>query len=394
VFRLHGVPASIVSDRDPRFTSQFFSELCALLGVSQDMSTAFHPQSDGQTERMNRTLEDMLRHYVSPTQTDWNEHLSMVEFAYNNARQESTQETPFFLNYGFHPLSPIDLMLRPVRTPQHGDTPARLPDSRRARRALARDKCDDCKVPAAGRFSANMQEVWERARACLKAAQARQKRYADEKRSDVSFASGDFVLLSTRNLRLKHAGSSKLAPRWVGPFAVKRAVGSAAPVAFELALPPSMGIHPVFHASLLKAYRTPDGHAPVAPPPVEVEGEVEFEVERVLDERFSKRRKEFLVRWMGCDAAHDTWEPASNMTNCPLLMQAWAAHKRVQAGTPPLLGSADRERVPSPVSVDDPLVGRRKMVSVGAIPGAAAAAVPGKRASRRRVAAPTRKRKR
>ena len=88
VVRLHGVPREIVSDRDTRFTAKFMRKLCELLGIKQSMSTAFHPQSDGQTERANRVLEDMLRHYVSPAQDDWDEHLSMAEFAVNNGYSE------------------------------------------------------------------------------------------------------------------------------------------------------------------------------------------------------------------------------------------------------------------------------------------------------------------
>ena len=87
VVRLHGLPQTIVSDRDPRFTSHFWTEVCALLDIKRAMSTAFHPQSDGQTERTNRTLEDMLRSYISPTHTDWDQHLSAVEFAINNSWQ-------------------------------------------------------------------------------------------------------------------------------------------------------------------------------------------------------------------------------------------------------------------------------------------------------------------
>ena len=106
VFRLFGMPKEIVSDRDPRFTGKFFTELCRLLGIKQCLSTVYHPQTDGQTERMNRTLEDMLRHYVNPRGTNWDEFLPAVEFAVNSAWQESVRAQPFFLNYGRHPRGP------------------------------------------------------------------------------------------------------------------------------------------------------------------------------------------------------------------------------------------------------------------------------------------------
>ena len=98
VYKHHGLLRKLVNDRDTRFTSRFWVALCNVLGTKQSMSTAFHPQTDKQTERVNRILEDMLRHYVSPTQDDWDLYLSLVEFSYNNAWQESIKTTPFMLN--------------------------------------------------------------------------------------------------------------------------------------------------------------------------------------------------------------------------------------------------------------------------------------------------------
>ena len=95
VFRRHGLPVDIVSDRDGRFTSKFWATLCSKLGINRSMSSAFHPQSDGNTERVNRVLEDMLRHYVNAAQTDWVSWLPIVEFAINNAPHDSTGSSPF-----------------------------------------------------------------------------------------------------------------------------------------------------------------------------------------------------------------------------------------------------------------------------------------------------------
>ena len=114
VFKLHGSPLELVSDRDARFTSAAWTEMCELLQIKGSMSTAYHPQTGGQTKRMNRVLEDMLRHYVSPTQQDWDVHLPLVEFAINNAYQESTQTTPFMLHYGLHPHTPASIARRQV----------------------------------------------------------------------------------------------------------------------------------------------------------------------------------------------------------------------------------------------------------------------------------------
>ena len=110
IFRLHGMPRAFISDRDSRFTGKFWAALTKLMGIKLNMSTAFHPQSDGQTERANRTLEEMLRSYISYHQRDWDKFLPMMEFAYNNSVNPSTGFSPFFLNQGFHPLVPASLV--------------------------------------------------------------------------------------------------------------------------------------------------------------------------------------------------------------------------------------------------------------------------------------------
>ncbi len=155
VFRLFCMPNEVVSDRDPRLTGKFFAELCRLLGVKQCLSTAYHPQSDGQTEWMNRILEDVLNHYVNPRGTDWDEFLPAAEFAVNRAWQESVRNTPFFLNYGRHPRGPAGP--RVVSGAPH-----------------ARD------------LRVRLQEALKDANACLLAAQSRQKAYVDNRRSGVS----------------------------------------------------------------------------------------------------------------------------------------------------------------------------------------------------------------
>ena len=171
VVRLHGLPKSIVSDRDPRFTSHFWIEVCKMLGIKQAMSTSFHPQTDGQTERSNRTVEDMLRHYIDPSQTDWDQHLPAVEFAINNSWQESIKETPFFLNSGQHPLVPINLLDGPTVVP----TATKLVNS-------LRERINDAKL-------------------CLQQAQQRQKALADTHRREITYVEGDMVLLNTKNIK-------------------------------------------------------------------------------------------------------------------------------------------------------------------------------------------------
>jgi hypothetical protein len=295
VFKLHGLPSSIVSDRDPRFRGHFTTELYRLLGTRQDMSTAFHPQTDGQAERANRIVEDMLRHYVSPTQHDWDKYLSLAEFAVNNAWQASIRCTPFEMNYGQHPLTPLTLQ---------SDVGIRR----------------GSQVPAARAFASQMMERLKQAKLAIQAAQDRQKAYADRTRRDVVYSVGDMILLSTKNIRLLDPGKNKLLPKWLGPFRVIEKVG---PVAYRLDLPPTMKIHPVFHVSLLKPYRS-DGA--VQPPqvvnlPDTVDDTLVYEVEALLDHRDKRTRsrvltREYLVKWTGYGPEHNTWEPERNLDNC------------------------------------------------------------------------------
>ncbi|GIL49127.1 hypothetical protein Vafri_5610, partial [Volvox africanus] len=107
VVRLHGVPKNVVSDRGSQFRSKFWEALCKLVGMRVNLSTAYHPQSDGQTERTNRTLGDMLRNFAGRTPLVWDTFLTAAEFALNNAVNRSTGQSPFFLNYGFHPALPV-----------------------------------------------------------------------------------------------------------------------------------------------------------------------------------------------------------------------------------------------------------------------------------------------
>ena len=265
VFKLHGIPAKIISDRDVRFINAFMTELCALVGARQAMSTPYHPQTDGQTERVNRVLEDMLRHFVSPAQDDWDQHLSCAEFAINNADHDSTGASPFQLTYGYHPRIPFSVR----RT---------------------------SKSPTATAFVESMQRQITQARVLHKAASQRQKAYADLHRKHVQFQPQQWVLLSSKNLHFK-MGTPKLLPRFVGPFQVCKQVGKDA---YELVLPENWKIHDTFHVSQLAAYHTRGNYQP--PPPAELlEGELEFEVDCILPHKIlsSSRTKrptfEYLV---------------------------------------------------------------------------------------------------
>ncbi len=289
------MPEDFVSDRDPRFTGKFWQAFCQTLGIDKRMSTAFHPQTDGQTERVNRILVEMLRNYVDPTEDDWDEHLTAAEFATNNAYQESIKTSPFMLNYGQNPLTPTSLRIRTIRNPE----------------AMA--------------LTENLQERLARAKKFLEAAQQRQRATVDKGRRPQEFNVGDDVLLSTANISFKGVGAPKLMPRYIGPYKVVKRIGATA---YELELASNMRIHDVFHVSLLKPYM-PGRNVHPPPPELTDDGHVEFEVDRILQHedrrRGGKTRREYFVHWRGYDRSHDTWEPEANLKNCPeKIEEYWA----------------------------------------------------------------------
>ena len=290
VVRHHGVPESILSDRDPRFTAHFWRAFWDRLGSKLMMSTAYHPQTDGQTERANRTLEEMLRSYVNSNQTDWDQHLATLELAINNAKQASTGFSPFYLNAGQEIRLPLD---QELASPE--------------------------KNPSADERIERMRRDWGKAAANIRKAQERQAKYADQHRRAASFVVGDRVLLSTAHLKMVGAARTpKFSAKYIGPFVVKRVVGRNA---YELDLPPQMQIHPVLNISRLKTYHDGEQHFPDRspvhhrPPPelVREDGTEMFEVDKLLAVRGVGRRLQYLVRWKGYPDWEATWQSAKEL---------------------------------------------------------------------------------
>ena len=254
----YGVPMDFVSDRDPKFTCEFFTDWCQLLGVVQNMSSGYHPESDGQTERTNRTVEQVLRFYVLPCQSNWDTALPLVAFAINRAFNEATKASPFEVILGYNPASPFERLLN------------FKPESRE---------------PYADWRQAKLAQ-FERVKHALNVAQSRMVDYVTGHRPTVTLQVGDLVWLSTKHLNLKVTGSRKLMRRHIGPFPVVKVVN---PTAYKLQLPPQLQIHPVFHISEL--YKVPDGtRLPPDPVIVEVEGQDEFFIEAILKHKVQTRK--------------------------------------------------------------------------------------------------------
>jgi hypothetical protein len=283
----YGAPRTIVSDRGSLFTSTYFGTMCDYLATRRLFSTAFHPQTDGQTERMNQTLETYLRCYVNYEQDDWATLLASAEHAMNAAPSATTGKSPFSVVLTFEP----DLQLNVEALPIAGvaNETARTRTERVADSLLNAGEALD----VAERQTEKMAQHY------------------NKRRKEMFFNIGDMVMLSSRNIRTLRA-SAKLADQNIGPFKVLRRIGQNA---YQLDLPRKYGrLHHTFHVSLLQAYRRRTGAE--TPEPVDIEGEEEWEVEKILDMKHRRGNKvDFYVRWKGFSEAHDSWEPEEHLLN-------------------------------------------------------------------------------
>ena len=252
------------------------------------MYTAYHPQTDGQTEATNRMVEMILRCILHESQeAHWERNLSMVEFVINNSPSQSIGYSPFYLNYGYHPITPVEL-LRDVETTA---------------------------VEGVTTFVQRLQSVFGKAVQYLHRAQERQKIQSDRRRREQVFQPGEQVLLSTEHLQLKNAPVRKLRTRFVGPFFVIRRIGK---VAYELELPQTWKIHNVFHTSLLRPFKTSSWTVPIelTAENLELEDTTSYEIEKLLRWRWSgpsgRRQREFLILWADYPIDDASWIPESN----------------------------------------------------------------------------------
>ena len=280
VFSKHGVPFSITSDRGKLFISQVWQSICAMLDIKSALSTAYHPETDGQTERVNQILEQYLRCYVNYLQKDWSDLLPLAEFAYNNTPQDSIGMTPFFANKGYHPILNVDIAkVKGTRILETAQDWASLNTYLKERLQQSFDK------------------------AAL---------YFDEGRTQApKWKVGDKVYLNTKNIKTKRP-TKKLDWKNFGPFKIIECIGTHA---YRLELPPQWKIHNVFHVNLLsKAH--PDKYPQrkiKGQPEVELEDEQEYEIERILNIKKvggsgRSSRYEYLVRWVGYDENDDLWQ--------------------------------------------------------------------------------------
>ncbi|GJX34113.1 reverse transcriptase domain-containing protein [Tanacetum coccineum] len=279
----HGVPVSIISDRDGRFASHFWQVLQKALGTQVFMSTAYHPETDGQSERTIQTLEDMLRACVMDFGGSWDTHLPLIEFSYNNSYHKSIKCSPFEALYG-----------RKCRSPVIWN---KVGESQLAGPELVQETTE------------KIVQIRER----LKTARSRQKCYADRRRKPLEFQVGDRVLFRVSPWKgvVRFGKREKLAPRFVGPFEIVERIG---PVAYRLRLPQELScIHDVFHVSnLKKCLAESDVQVPLKE--IKVNDKLYFVEEpvEIVDRQIKKLKRSWIpivkVRWDSRRGAEFTWE--------------------------------------------------------------------------------------
>ncbi|WMV24899.1 hypothetical protein MTR67_018284 [Solanum verrucosum] len=266
IVRFHGVPISIISDIGSQFTSRFWRSFQEALGTRVDFSTAFHPHTDGQSERTIQILEDMLRACILDFGGSWDVYLPLAEFSYNNSFQSSIQMAPYEALYERRCRSPIGWF-------EVGEANVLAPD-------LVQETMD------------KVQLIRQR----LLIVQSRQKSYADKKRRDLGFTVGDKVFLQISPMKgvMRFGKRGKSSPRYRGPYEILDWVGG---VAYRLALPPNMSfIHPVFHVSMLRKYISDSSHVLEAPIiPIDENLTYEEEPEAIVDKQVRRIRSKEIV---------------------------------------------------------------------------------------------------
>src|SRR5277367_6632167 len=277
-------------DRGPQFVAEFTRELYRLLGIKLAATTAYHPQGDGQTERVNQELEQYLRVFINQRQTDWDELLPFAESQYNNHIHSATRQVPFLLDTG--------------RVPRMGFEPGQ----RRSH------------LESVNEFKERMKDALDEAKAALTQSKDDMARYYDRNCIPApDYQPGDKVYLDASDIQTTRP-CKKLSHRHLGPFEVVRKVGNGA---HRLKLPPSMSrLHPVFNVVKLMPAPSdpiPGRHPPPPPPPEIISGEEEWIVEEILDSKMINRKLRYLVKWEGFGIEHNSWE-AWNDVHAPELL--------------------------------------------------------------------------
>lgn len=303
-----GLPTSIISDRDPRWISDFWRAVCKCLKTKLAMSSLHHPQHDGQTESTNKTLEVMARAYTAARKDSWAEWLSLLEFAYNSTVHSSTSASPYFLLYGYEPRAPLDFLNK-----ERDSMTRQLSENQQA---------DD--------FLSKLRMHRESARNAIAKAQAKQAQSYNKGRRVAEFEIGSQVLVNPHSLEwIESKGEgAKLVQRWIGPFEVTERVN---PKVYRLRMSDKYPGSPVFNVDHLKKYApSPEefGERDAMPETRITRRESEeYEVDFLVGHKYDKqtRKYRFLVRWKGYNPHFDSWVTERDLKNAPSILREYKA---------------------------------------------------------------------
>ncbi|MCO5589360.1 hypothetical protein L7F22_043327 [Adiantum nelumboides] len=306
IFKYHGLPSSIVSDRDPRMTSNFWKGLFENLGTRLNFSSAYHPQTDGQSEIANLTILDLLKSYVTEVdqRSQWEKYLPLVEYAYNNTVHTSTGKAPFEVIEG-RSKSPLLLKV-------HG------------------------KIFAADEYSRDLKESFQKIKEAISISQQKQKAAANKHRRALAFKENDWVLLKFPKARLRHTSGknptghqkyyAKLAKRYYGPFQILKPINE---MAYQLKLPNHWLIHNAFHVSLLKPYKGEPPSEAIMEDPPEVEDQEEvLQPESILRHedkvlRHGKTIRRYLIKFKNYPFEDARWMQGIQLKDSMHLVNAY-----------------------------------------------------------------------
>jgi len=302
VWKIWGTPIQHISDRGSQFASKFMKQLFKRLQIKTSLSTAYHPQTDGQTERTNAELKQFLRVFINYRQDDWLQWIPIAEFSYNNRVNVATGKSPFQILFGFDP----KVYVTPTATSN---------------------------VPAADRQADHLIKIREEAQASLNRAADDMKRFYDRHHQEVpEYNKGDKVWLDMRNINTERPSKS-LDNRRTGPYEIIEKIG---PLDYKLKLPPKFKVHPVFHASLLYPYKedTIEDCIQPRPPPVVADDGEGYEVEEILDSRVKRKRFQYLVKWVGYPHEDNSWVSPSDMNAKKAIEKFHKAHPQAPRVVP------------------------------------------------------------
>ena len=283
VFPLHGIPQKIISDRGPQFAARSMCALYKQLGIDAGLTTAYHPQANGQVKHKNQEVEVYLRMFIIKQQDDWVDLLPTAEFVINSQLNSATRHTPFELLYGYTPDFTI---------------PAGCPTG----------------IPLVDKHLQHLCTLHIDAEAALHLSKQRMQK-PEQPRKPYKFKVGDKVWLQAKQIKI-HQQSAKLGPKQLGPFTITEVRSD---VDYQLVLPPVLKVHDVFHVDRLSPYKGNEvnGLTPPPPEPVTVDGKEEYKVDHIRDSKLFGCTLKYLVRWKGYGEGEDTWEPKSNLKHSP-----------------------------------------------------------------------------